>query len=485
MPAKQTNIKIVKLPMEGKRVDIPQVFPRMPRLYLELLENKAKIQQDLINKEYVPPSYYNNTETSNEKYETKNETKKYKNLESKLDKLLNNDINSDDEPSKDVEKYDNNDKYKDDNDKYDDDKYDDKYKDKYDDDKYDDKYDDDKYKDKYDDKYKDKYDDDKYDDKYDDDKYKDKYDDDKYKDKYDDDKYKDKYDNKYDDKYKDDDKSVKSKGSASSVENLEERLKELLDDQSDKNSVSTYKKSNTREDKYSRHRNVSGERIYTQQHTKNEPPTLAEIEAQGGYVRKKELRDINYVSRNDQEEEDLKREIMFKMELLKKSYPSSTIPEFSIHSDYNTMKKTYDSTVRRLSLDSTVDNYKTYLIGGFMGCEFILGNFLGFDMQGFTQQQILSMNTYERLLIELGEKSYVPTGSKWPVEIRLLFMIIMNAVFFIISKMIMKKTGANLLGMINGMNVQQPSSQNAPGVRKKRMRGPDIDLNDIPDLESS
>ena len=174
---------------------------------------------------------------------------------------------------------------------------------------------------------------------------------------------------------------------------------------------------------------------------------------------------------------------MFKMELLKKSYPSSTIPEFSIHSDYNTMKKTYDSTVRRLSLDSTVDNYKTYLIGGFMGCEFILGNFLGFDMQGFTQQQILSMSNYERLLIELGEKSYVPTGSKWPVEIRLLFMIIMNAVFFIISKMIMKKTGANLLGMINGMNIQQPSTQNTPGVRKKRMKGPDIDLNDIPDLE--
>ena len=88
-----------------------------------------------------------------------------------------------------------------------------------------------------------------------------------------------------------------------------------------------------------------------------------------------------------------------------------------------------------------------------MGCEFVMGNFLGFDMQGFTQQQILSMNSYEKLLIELGEKSYVPSGSKWPVELRLLFMIIMNAAFFIVSKMIMKKTGANLLGMVNGMNV--------------------------------
>ena len=100
------------------------------------------------------------------------------------------------------------------------------------------------------------------------------------------------------------------------------------------------------------------------------------------------------------------------------------------------MTKQYDHTVRRLSLDSTVENYKQYLIGGFMLTEFVFGNFLGFDMQGFTQQQIVSMSSYERLLIELGEKSYVPTGSKWPVELRLMFMIVMNAAFFIVSKMI-------------------------------------------------
>jgi hypothetical protein len=116
-----------------------------------------------------------------------------------------------------------------------------------------------------------------------------------------------------------------------------------------------------------------------------------------------------------------------------------------------------------------------------MGCEFIFGNFLGFDMQGFTQQQILSMNSYEKLLIELGEKSYVPTGSKWPVELRLLFMIIMNAAFFVISKMIMKKTGANILGMVNSMNAS-PAQTSNPVQRKRKMKGPNIDL-DIPDID--
>ena len=123
-----------------------------------------------------------------------------------------------------------------------------------------------------------------------------------------------------------------------------------------------------------------------------------------------------------------------------------------------------------------------------MGAEFIFGNFLGFDMQGFTQQQIVSMNSYEKLLIELGEKSYVPSGSKWPVELRLLFMIIMNAAFFLISKMIMKKTGANLIGMMNNMGNSNdsniPNSSTNSQTKKRKMKGPDIDLQDIPNLDT-
>ena len=103
-------------------------------------------------------------------------------------------------------------------------------------------------------------------------------------------------------------------------------------------------------------------------------------------------------------------------------------------------------------------------------------------MQGFTQQQIISMHSYEKLLIELGEKSYVPQGSKWPIELRLLFMIIMNAAFFVISKMMMKKTGANLMGMVNNMNSSSKSTMDNPTQPKRRMRGPNIDLQDIPEM---
>ena len=242
------------------------------------------------------------------------------------------------------------------------------------------------------------------------------------------------------------------------------------DDDSDASRENTPKK----QDKYSRSKGRE-ERVDT---GRRAPPTLSELEADGGYVKKKYLNDINGPY-GEQEDDDLKRELIFKFDLLKKSYPNALIPEFNVHSDYMTMKKTYESTIKRLSLDSSVEDYKKYLIGGFMVVEYVLGYFMNFDMQGFTNQQILSMNSYEKLLIELGEKSYVPSGSRWPVELRLLFLIILNAVMFIISKMILKKTGSNLMNMMNNMNAG-PNLDNS--YKKKRMRGPNIDLNNIPDI---
>ena len=435
---KNKIIKIIKVPLsveEKFSINRQQVFPRMPRLYLELLENKVKIKQDLVNKDYIPSS------SKPEKEHKLNEDYSYNDVKSK-DK--NDDKN-----------------YKDD---------DDKYKSNKDDDDKSNKDDDDKYK-----SYKD-----------DDDKHK------SYKD--DDDKYKS-YDKDLDKIYKEEDKtkdlddylqsSSNDRKADTPSSNISDRLQELLkDDPSDRS-------KNKYEDKYSRRRNLNYRSVEQYKRSANMdeyniPPTLSELEKQGGILRKKELRDINNVSSEELYDEDVKRELMFKMELLKKSYPNSLIPEFSIHSDYNSMKRTYESTVRRLSLDSSVENYKTYLIGGFMICEFVFGNYLGFEMAGFTQQQILTMHSYEVLLIELGEKSYLPGGSKWPVELRLLFMILCNAGLFIVSKMILKSTGSNLIGLINSMNRATSNNTTTPSVNnnssKRKMKEPNVNLDDLPEI---
>jgi hypothetical protein len=210
----------------------------------------------------------------------------------------------------------------------------------------------------------------------------------------------------------------------------------------------------------------------------HDPPKLSDLERRGEVRTKKVI--PNLPRQTMEEEDELKRELLYKFDLLKRGYKNVDIPEFNMHSDYKNMNKTYENTLRRVSLDSSVENYRNYLIAGFMVMEYVLGYWLRFDMAGFTQQQILNMNQYERMLIELGEKSYVPDDKKWPVELRLLGMIVLNAVIFIIAKMIISKTGTNLFGL---MNAQQSEYQKNTHKAKRKMRGPNIDFSNIPDLD--
>lgn len=426
------EVRVVKVPLNEKErcPDIPKNFPKMPRLYLELVENKGKIKQDLINREYVPMKYeekvdniQDNKKQIRENFKENIEIKekdREKDKPTEKDKDSKNKSSSETSSSKsthtsvETRKLDSN-------------------------------------TDSHSISHKESRSDSR-------------------------------TESTRSESTSESDRSRNSRYSNRKSDRdsdpLSDRLNELLGDSSSRTSSKSEKY--TKKPKSIESPNTkftSYDNFKAKEEPKNLPPTLAELEAKGHYIPKQELRNINQVPTYELEEEDKKRELIFKFDLLKKSYPNSsmTIPEYTIHSDYKEMSKTYDGTVKRLSLDSSVESYKQYLIWGFMLVEFVFGHFLGFDMNGFTKEQIVGMSSYEKLLIELGEKSYVPEGSNWPVELRLLGVIIMNAGFFIVSKMIMRKTGINPIPMTN---VMKP---NIPPPPKRRMQGPTINVDDLPD----
>lgn len=186
----------------------------------------------------------------------------------------------------------------------------------------------------------------------------------------------------------------------------------------------------------------------------------------------------------EERERNDKADLLFKFMVLKRQYPNVDIPEFTEHSDMSTMRRVYDQVIRRVSLDSSVEDYKTYLIGGMMVLEWVSTNWLGIDLQGFTAAQSKS-NKYERLLIELGEKNYSTVGSRFPVEVRLLFLIIFNAGLFYVQKMIFSGGGGATVmnALFGGMN--QPQNNAPPPKQRKRgggMRGPTITPDEVEDL---
>lgn len=277
--------------------------------------------------------------------------------------------------------------------------------------------------------------------------------------------------------------SVSGSGSGGDTVSSSRSSKRADDDSEQAKSQSTISKSmgeqkNKTRDKL---RKLLSEEMGTTNHAapsaSHAVPKLSELHERGQVHHRKTIPTFHEQDTKEDEDE-LKRELLFKFELLKKSYKNVQIPEFTMYSDYRNMNQTYENTLRQVSLDSNVESYKSLLVGGCMLLEFILGFWLKFDMSGFTQQQILNMNQYERLLIELGEKSYMPGGSQWPVELRLLGLLAMNAIIFIISKMILKKTGSNLVGLMNSVNHNFTQATQKP---KRRMRGPAIDVESIPD----
>lgn len=177
------------------------------------------------------------------------------------------------------------------------------------------------------------------------------------------------------------------------------------------------------------------------------PPTLKEIRKTNTKLK---ISDYKYPQEEDDETIKKRNDVFFQYEVLKRMHPTSTIPEFTAFTNPVLMEQKYNELAKRLSLDTSVETWKKYMIIFVMCCEVGLGK-LNFDMKGFAQQQIASMNTYDQLLVEMAEKSHFPVNNNWPVEVRLLMMLTMNIVLFVVSNMIFKKTGTNLLGNINKM----------------------------------
>jgi hypothetical protein len=415
------SIQIEKVPLNdtNRPIDYPAKFPSIPILYLELLENKDKIKQDLINVDYVPKNTADDKE-----YEVKE--RKY------LGEEVREIGRRHEEERYSEEKYDEEKSYRGKHSRGESEyRHRDRERDRESEREYRHRESDRESEREY--RHRDRESEREY----------------RHRDRESEREYRER-DRESEDSHR---PTHKERESRSRESNLSNRLRELLGDSGSEKSVKIVQPEVRKE------------------YFKAEPPSLNQLRKDGVYVQKDVLRDIGQVTRIERDEDDQKRHLLFKFEQMKMMNPQIEVPEYTIHTDLTEMQKTYDMQLRRVSIDRNVSEYKSYMLFGFLITEWCFGNLLGFDMQGFTQHQQMNMQRYDHLLIELGEKSYIPTGSSWPVELRLIGVIILQACFFLMTKMVLRKTGVN---MSNLMNVKAPvKEQPQQPAKKHKMRAPE------------
>lgn len=126
-----------------------------------------------------------------------------------------------------------------------------------------------------------------------------------------------------------------------------------------------------------------------------------------------------------------KQNIIAKLNMLRHLNPDETIPYITMNDDYKYMKNEYDILVKNLKIYDKHSNYKQILTLGFFGIEFIFGKFLKLKMNGFANAQLNNFSKYDKLLLELGEKNYLPDApERFPVEVRLVGVVIIQAAIF-------------------------------------------------------
>lgn len=225
------------------------------------------------------------------------------------------------------------------------------------------------------------------------------------------------------------------------------------------------------------------------QYNPQEPPSLKTVMNNPQVANYSQGPNIaNLTIKGSMGEEKEKQDLLFKLNLLRKQYKDVHIPEFDQWTDVKTLQNEYERLTRQLKLDSTVENYKKFLTIAFFGLEFLLTNLIKWnDMKGFAQNQLVGMNQYEKLLVEIGEKHYLEPQKQWPPEMKLLGMVFMNAAIFVGTRMLFKGAGGGIMNMFSGGIPSTTSSSSssssiptaAPSKPKPTMKVPEYDIDDL------
>lgn len=145
----------------------------------------------------------------------------------------------------------------------------------------------------------------------------------------------------------------------------------------------------------------------------------------------------NMTPEQQQEEHQLFKS---KFTTLRRSNPGVHFDEPAEDSSLDFKHTEFEKIVRDIMVDKSRLRWRTYLAVMFAGIEIFCFVKLGYNISGYAEMEMDSMDDYDAMLIELG-KNWLTTGANIPVEIRIVGTALVNAGILVLLRTLTDKLG--------------------------------------------
>ena len=168
-----------------------------------------------------------------------------------------------------------------------------------------------------------------------------------------------------------------------------------------------------------------------------------------------------------------KLDLLRKLAELQEQHNIVLTKDYTLESDYDMMKYEYELHRGMRDKKNSVKWYRSLLISLITGMEFLNERYNPFDfhLKGWSEQTNAGIDDYDDVFGELYEK-YRGSKSKLAPELKLLFMLIMGAVTFHLSKSIFKVPGIDDAIKNNPEIIKKVAEQVMEAQNKNRTQAP-------------
>jgi len=169
---------------------------------------------------------------------------------------------------------------------------------------------------------------------------------------------------------------------------------------------------------------------------------------------------------DDLTEDEERMMIIARLKIMKRGWPEIDVGDYDTKTiSLKRLRKVYKIFRCRMVAEDISGGYKKWLIAGFVLLELIFVRVFKLDMSGLVVNQIQMMSSYSELLLELAEKYGSTYKSYFPVEVRLMFAMAVNAgIFFILKNFLGDANSDMAKGIASALNGGKDDSGGMGGM---------------------